>query len=270
MSPLEFVALIAVGLAIGVYATAVGAGGGFLFAPLLLTRHTEAEPSEVAMASMCLVLASSGLAATRLARRGLVDYRAVGLVAAVAAPAAAFGAAATGLLPRSVFAAGFVALLSGLGVYLIIRPKGDAGQVGRGGWRRMLRSREGEIFLYWIPLQRSLIVSTGVAAVTALAGIGGGLFYSVITVRVMRMPVYLAVAASHGIVASIALVVVAFHTASGNWGDPLHDVPPLLIGALIANPVGLRVTARIGQSGLSRMLAAGLLLAAGRVAFEVV
>ena len=37
---------LVVGLVIGVYAGSVGAGGGFLFAPILLWRYPEAPPEE--------------------------------------------------------------------------------------------------------------------------------------------------------------------------------------------------------------------------------
>ena len=268
MDPLTFVALIGVGIAVGVYATAVGAGGGFLFAPVLLTRHAESSPAEVALASMCLVLATSGLASVRLAREKRLDYRAVGMAAAVAVPAGLIGATGTAQLPRDVFAAGFTVLLAGLGAYLIWRPTGDAGTVGRRGWRRMIRDRRGERYLYWIPVRRSLAVISLTSVLTSLAGIGGGLFFSTITVRVMRMPAWLGVPASHAIVTSIAVVVVVYHTATQHFGDPLSDVPPLLIGAMIANPIGLMVASRIRESMLSRLLAIGMLIVAVRVAFE--
>ncbi len=268
MDPLEFAALSGVGLAIGVYATAVGAGGGFLFAPVLLTRHAESSPAEVALASMCLVLASSGLASVRLARAKRIDYRAVGMASAIAVPAGLIGATGTAELPREVFAGGFTALLAGLGGYLMLRPEVDAGAVGQRGWRRMIRDGQGDLYLYWIPVRRSLGIIGLTSLLTALAGIGGGLFFSTITIRVMRMPAWLGVPASHAIVTSIAIVVVIYHTATQHFGDPLNDVPPLLIGAMIANPIGLRVAARIRESMLSRLLAVGMLVVAARVAFE--
>ena len=264
----EFVVLIGVGAAVGVYATAVGAGGGFLFAPVLLTRHAESSPAEVALASMCLVVASSGLATARLAREKRIDYRAVGMAAAIAVPAGLVGATGTAQLPRELFAGGFTALLAVLGVYLIWRPTGDAGVVGRGGWLRLVRDRRGQRYLYWIPVRRSLSVIALTSLLTSLAGIGGGLFFATITIRVMRMPAWLGVPASHAIVSSIAFVVVIYHTATQHFGDPLTDVPPLLIGALLANSIGLRIAARIRETVLSRMLAIGMLIVAARVAFE--
>ena len=262
MDAVEIVALIAAGLAIGVYATAVGAGGGFLFTPLLLWRHGDAEPAEIALASMCLVLASSGLSTLRLARAGRVDFGVVGLAAAIGIPAAIVGALGTSNLPRDVFATGFAVLLALLAAYLIWRPTGDAGQVGQRGWRRMLRDRTGDRYLYWIPVRRTLLATGATGALTALAGIGGGLFFSLIAVRVMRMPVWLAVPASHGIVATIAVVVVVFHTAGARWGEPLEDVPPLLLGALLANPLGLRIAAIANERGLTRLLTVAMLLVA--------
>ena len=59
MSPAEAILLIAVGAIIGAYATSIGAGGGFLIAPLLLLRYPEAEPAEVTTASLTVVLISS-------------------------------------------------------------------------------------------------------------------------------------------------------------------------------------------------------------------
>ena len=268
MDWLEFIGLVGLGVAIGVYATTVGAGGGFLFAPVLLTRHAEASPAEVALASMCLVLATSGLAAARLAREKRVDYRAVGAAAAIAVPAGVVGATGTAQLPREIFAAGFAVLLALLAAYLVLRPVGHAGQLGRGGWRRMIRDGRGETYLYWIPVRRSLTAVGLTSVLTSLAGIGGGLFFATITIRVMRMPAWLGVPASHTIVSSIAFAVVIYHTATQHFGDPLADVPPLLVGVLIANPIGLIVAARIRESWLSRLLALGMVVVAVIVGFE--
>lgn len=262
MDPLEIAALIAAGLAIGVYATSVGAGGGFLFTPVLLWRYPDAEPYEIAFASMCLVLASSGLSAVRMARARRIDYGAVGMTAAVSVPAAIVGALGTARLPHDVFAVGFAVLLGGLGLYLIWRPAGEAVAAAQRGWRRTFEDREGNRYTYWIPVRRTLLITGAVGALTALAGIGGGIFFSLIGVRVMHMPPRIAVPVSHSIVTTIAISSLLFHTASRDWGDPLRDVPPLLIGVLLANPLGMRAAAVVNERGLTRLLAAAVLVVA--------
>ena len=201
------------------------------------------------MASVLLVVASSSLATVRLYRAGFLDVRAVAMVAIVTAPAGLLGAFGTSQLPRDVFQAGFAVLIALIAVYLIWRPTGDAGSLGRRGWRACSAIATATAISTGFPSARTLLATGVTATFTALAGIGGGPFFSLIAVRIMRMPVWLAIPASHGIVATIAVVVVIFHTASSNWGEPLRDVPPLLIGAIIANPIGLRLRRHRQRAG---------------------
>jgi uncharacterized membrane protein YfcA len=42
VTPFKVLLLVGLGLAVGAYSGAVGAGGGFLLTPLLLLRHSEA------------------------------------------------------------------------------------------------------------------------------------------------------------------------------------------------------------------------------------
>ena len=52
MEPIEAVLLVVVGAAIGAYASAIGSGGGFIIAPLLLLRHEDSTPPEITAASL--------------------------------------------------------------------------------------------------------------------------------------------------------------------------------------------------------------------------
>ena len=60
---LEWVFLFGVGFAVGVYAGSVGAGGGFLFAPILLLRYPEALPEEITTATLAAVAVANAAAA---------------------------------------------------------------------------------------------------------------------------------------------------------------------------------------------------------------
>jgi len=261
-------ALIGAGAAIGLYAQAVGAGGGFLISPLLLLRHGEADPAEVTMAALLIVAVSSGISTVLSLRQGHVDLP-VGLVLlAAATPAALLGALGTLQLPREAFASIFAALLVVLGVYLMARPEASAGEPGRSGWRRDFTDGEGRRWLYRIPLARGIASSFGVAFVAALAGIGGGLIYTPLNTYVLRMPHALAVPATHVVIAGLAAVVVIFHAGSGTSGDPLEDVLPLGLGVIVASRFGSRLQRRLGEELLTRFLAVGLLIVGGRTALE--
>jgi uncharacterized membrane protein YfcA len=266
VSPWEFLALIGAGAAIGLYATAVGAGGGFLLAPLLLLRHDDAAPAEVTMAALLVVAVSSGLSTVISLRQGRVDLPVGLLLSAAAVPAALLGAAGTALLPRGAFAAFFAALLLVIGLYLMLRPHAPAGPPGRGGWPRDFTDGDGRRWIYRIPVLRSLLASFAAAFLAALAGIGGGLIYTPLNTHVVRMPHTLAVPASHVVIAVLAAVVVVFHTGAGHVGDPLEDVPALGIGVIVASRLGNVLQRRLGAGLLTRFLAAGLLVVGVRTA----
>lgn len=262
MSPLEIVALLLIGGAVGAYAGAIGAGGGFLVAPLLLWRHTDAPPETITAASLSVAALLSGTAAGLGLRDGRVDRALVLVLASVASLGALVGAAATSLLPRDVFALGFAGVLTLLASYLILRPSFGPAQVGARGWRRQQRDREGSVFVYQVPLRRSLPVGFGIAALASLAGIGGGIILVPVTTRVMRMPHWLGVPTAQAVVCIIALTGAAFQFAAGNadWGSegPMADALWLGIGVVLAAPLGRQLNRRLGQGRLTRLLAVGI------------
>ena len=61
-----WIGLVAIAFAIGAYAGAIGAGGGFLLAPALLLRH----PAAITTATLTVVLAASAKAALAGLRGG--------------------------------------------------------------------------------------------------------------------------------------------------------------------------------------------------------
>lgn len=267
MDPLEAAALIAAGLAIGIYATAIGVGGGFLFTPLLLARHPDVPPEFVTTASLGIVAISSGLSTLFVARERRIDYPVVGLLAGVAIPGAIVGAAGTALVPRDVFAIGVSVLLLVIAAYLAWQPRATIATTIVKGWSRRVADREGNVFVYRFPPWRSVAPIVAASALSALAGIGGGIMYVPLTTRVMRMPHALAVPAAHVVIVTLATTVVAVHLAAGDIGEPLRDLPWLAVGVLLGNPIGRRVLQRMGEGPLMRLLAVGLLLVSARTAW---
>ncbi|MDP6606156.1 MAG: sulfite exporter TauE/SafE family protein [Dehalococcoidia bacterium] len=266
MDPFEAVALVFSGIAIGTYATAVGAGGGFLLAPLLLLRYEDATPSAIATASLAVVVLNSGVSAVTAARARQVDLRLAAVLVAAVLPAGIGGALVTSMLPRAVFALLFAALLAGAGAYLAWRPAQMIVTPISRGWQREFIDGAGDTFRYRVPIARGMVATAGSAAFAALAGIGGGLIYTPLTTRFMHVPYALAVPISQTVNAAMAVAVVTFHIIAGHAGDPMRDAPALALGVVVSVPLGRRLNRRLGEGNLMRLLAVGLLLVSIRTA----
>jgi len=269
LSPAEASALFGLGLIVGSYATAIGAGGGFLITPFLLIRYPDALPAEITSASLAVVAVSSSLSSAVMQRAGRIDWRAAGLLAATSIPPALLGAVLTGFLPRSLFTIGVATLLLILAGYLAWRPSSRFVDPLPRGWKRAFTDGRGDTYLYTVPPIRSGVAAGLAAFVAAIAGIGGGPFFVPIATRIMRMPHPLAVPAAHLAIASIASMVALYHALAGNFGAPLHDAIWLGAGVIAGNPLGQRLNRRLGEGALTRLFAAGLLLVALRAAWSV-
>ncbi len=266
MSPVEAAVLIVVGAAIATYATAIGAGGGFLIAPLLLVRYPDAEPEFVTAASLSVVAISTVTSSAFVTRERRVDYRLVGAIAVVAVPVAMLGAAGTSILPRTLFALGFAALLAALAAYLVWRPEARIVAPVRRAWRRRLVDREGNTFEYRIPVVRSVLPVLGMSFFSALAGIGGGPLTVPLLTRVMRVPHAIAVPSAQVLIALMAISATGLHLATGHAGDPFSDVAWLGLGVVAGNPLGQQLRQRGGEGRLTRLLALGLVIVAVQTA----
>ena len=257
---LEWVFLFGIGFAVGVYAGSVGAGGGFLFAPILLLRYPEALPEEITTATLAAVAVANAAAAAYAWMHRRVDRPLSGALVAAALPAALVGAAATSLMPRVAFALAFGLLLAFTGIYLARRPVAEFAEPLRAGWQRELRDRAGVTFQYRVPVWRSLFAAAAAAGVSTLVGLGGGLFYTPLAVRVMRIPHALAVPTAQVLITAVSTGGVALHLLAGHTGDPLNDMPFLTAGVIASVPLARRLHDRLGEGLLTRALAAGIFL----------
>lgn len=267
VDPLEALLLVAAGFLIGGYATAIGAGGGFLITPLLLARHGETDPALVTAASLTVVAISTLTSVVRVAPERRSDYRLILAMAAVAVPGALLGAAGTSLLPRGVFTFGFAALIASVGAYLVWQPVARQAEPVRRAWRRELVDRDGDRFVYHIPVLRSIAPVIGFSTLAVLAGIGGGLLGVPVMTRIMRVPHTIAIPSMHLLVLMMSTGAVALHLALGHASGTMWDVPFLGIGVIAANPLGQMLRRRLREGHLMQLLAAGLLIVAARTAW---
>lgn len=265
MSPELALLLIAIGFAIGTYAGAIGTGGGFLIAPLLLIRYPEAAPAAITAASLSVVLVTSVGQTVVSARERRADYPVALAMASVAVPAAVLGGYATTVLPRTAFALIFSTILLVIGSYIVLRPVATlAVPTTRWAWRRERIDRDGNHYLYRIPVLSSAAPNAVAAFFAALAGIGGGPLGVPVMTRIMHIPHALAVPTMHALILLQTSAVLTYHFTAGNHAEPMRDVPWLAIGVLLAAPASMWLRRRLGEGMLMRALAVGIFIVAVR------
>jgi uncharacterized protein len=113
------VRLVAIGVAAGVFSAFFGVGGGIVAVPLLILGA--AFPERVATATSLMAIAITATAGVIVfALRGHVDVGYAALVGLPAAVGALGGAALQQRIRTSTLTYGFAALLTALGVWLLV------------------------------------------------------------------------------------------------------------------------------------------------------
>ena len=252
--------LIILGAATGIYAGAIGAGGGFLIAPILLIRHPDATPTEITAAALIYVVINSAIQVLLSIREQRIDGKLILLLAMIGVPAAILGGLTTELIERVYFSFAFGLFLVLIGIYIILRPTTVEDFTPSQGWSRNIKDQQGNLYNYTVPLARTGIAQVGTAFFSALAGIGGGPIGIPVMTRIQRVPHDIAVPSMHLLILIQSLSVTGVHFFNNVGGSPLDDIPWLAAGVLIAGPIAIKVRQRTGEGNLMRALAVGLII----------
>ncbi len=258
--------LVPVGLVLGALGTLVGAGGGFLLAPMLLLLYPREEPRVIASISLAVVFlnALSGTAAYARMRR--VDYRSGLLLSIGTIPGAVLGAWTTALLPRRTFDLIFAVVLIAAAALLLWRPHARTA-LGHGAFHRTVTDADGTVHTYaynpWLAVGLSLVVGY----VSSLLGIGGGIIHVPVLTAVFGFPVHIATATSHFALAIMAGAGTATHVATGAFHSGVRRTLALGVGVLVGAQIGARWSSRVHGNWILRGLAVALLIVAVRLIF---
>jgi len=237
--------LVPLGFALGTLGTLVGAGGGFLLAPMLLLLYPHDEPATIASISLAVVFLNALSGTIAYARMRRVDYKSGFLLSAATVPGAILGALTTSLLPRRTFDLLFAVVLTGGAVLLLWRPHLQA-SFGRGTFARQVTERDGTVHSYSYNPWLAAVLSLGVGFVSSVLGIGGGIIHVPILTAVLGFPV---------------------HIATGAFRHGAHRTAALGVGVLVGAQLGARLSNRVHGHWILRGLAAALILVALRLAF---
>jgi hypothetical protein len=253
-----FLLLLALGFIIGVPASMVGLGGGFLIVPTLILIF--GLPARNAVAVSLLAMSGTTIsAAVGYIRQGRVDYKLALLYDILDVPGVVLGAYLTRFFPSDtltglcgLFVMFIALLLARKQRAVVITETSRAGNTISKGWRRRIRDFSGEEFEYIIrsPFM-ALISSFSGGLVTGLGGLGGGIT-DTITMVLLGVPPHVAVASSELAMALTNGVGVAAHGLLANL--LLEYAIPITIGTVIGAQLGSSLSKRVKAEALRRVL----------------
>jgi uncharacterized membrane protein YfcA len=261
--------LVLLGLAVGAVGTLVGAGGGFLLAPVLLVAYPHDSPQTLTAVSLGAVWANSTSGSIAYARQRRIDIRSGVVFGAATIPGAVGGALLVDVVPRHAFDALMAAALGAVAAWIALRGQGRAAP--RAGSPRLIVDRAGTEWRYTAPLLRGAAYSVGVGFASSFLGIGGGVFHVPILVAALGFPTHIATATSHFVLALMSGAGVVTHAVQGSYtvGHGLRRTLALAAGVALGAQAGARVSTSVPALLIERVLAAALVLVALRLALSV-
>jgi len=240
MSPIDFLLFVIIGCGIGFLAGLFGVGGGFIMVPILVLsyEYVGVSPSvltHMAIGTSLLVVVFSGVtSAYQHRKQGNVDWRAVFIIG--------FSSALTAFATTKL-----AAVLSGRHLRIAF-----AITVMMAAIRMLTESKaKAEKKLELLERPKTLgLMGVGLTAgiVSALAGVGGGVFTIPIMYQILNMPLKLAIGTSSAAIVITALFSVTGYIVNG-IGRP--DLPAWSIGFVdlqrgAALAIGTLLLARAG------------------------
>jgi hypothetical protein len=253
---------------VGVFGTLIGAGGGFILAPLLLLLYPNESPAIITCISLAIVFFNAASGSVAYARMKRIDYRTGLLFSLATVPGAILGAITTGYIPRREFDLLFGVLMTFMAVFLLWRPhpvNGGIHHPPRHGTTRTLTDAEGIVHTYSFSPTLGMSISAGVGYLSSLMGTGGGIIHVPAMIRLLNFPVHIATATSHFILAIMALTGTLVHIATGTFQHGTRRTFVLAVGVLIGAQLGAMLSNRVHGDWIIRLLAIALAFAGLRI-----
>ena len=251
--------LVLLGFGTGAYGVLVGSGGGFILAPILLLFFGMEAQTAVGT-SLALVAVSSLSGGLAYQRYRLVDRRSALLFAAAAVPGSVLAPFILNQVGGSTFRVLFGLLLTGLAIYMLVRPgpPSPSRKVHRSAPSALVRSRhivasDGQVFDYEFnePLATSLNFILGY--VSSFFGTGGGFLRTPILVSAFGFPVRVAVATSIFALMFYSTAGAITHASLGH----VEWYPTFVwagIGLIASAQLGARIATRLRGVWILRLL----------------
>jgi len=264
----ELVLLALLGVAVGAYGTVIGAGGGFVLVPLLLIIYPDYPPERVTAISLAVIWANASSGSIAYARQRRIDYVTGFIFVAASIPGVIGGALLVHLVTERLFSLLFGLLLLGVVVVLLRRPAMVVREPlrGRGVLVRTLRGPEGATYRYGFRVWQGALLSLGIGFASSLFGIGGGIIHVPAMILLFHIPITIAVATSHMVLAFMAGGGTVIHLANGTLsGEALRQAVAIGAGAVVGAQVGAAISHRVSGRAVLGLLSIALVGLAARL-----
>ncbi len=269
---MTYVLLALLGLAVGVFGTLVGAGGGFVLTPVLLILYPHQSALTITSISLLVVFFNAASGSAAYARMRRIDYRSGALFATAALPGSVAGALAVRLVPLRLFDAIMAAVLVAAAVAVVrLRPHAERPSPGGKTTARRIVDSEGTVYRYRVPLRRGAAYSVGVGFLSSFLGIGGGIMHVPLLVGALGFPTHVATATSHFVLVFMSGAGSLTHLAAGVFahGTGLRRAIALSVGVLPGAQLGARLSQRLAGPTIRRILGVALVALAARLLVSV-
>lgn len=253
-SYLQFLWLIPLGFFAGGYGTLIGAGGGFILAPLLLLIYPGEATETITSISLAVVFFNALSGTLAYGRSNRIDFKSGLIFALATVPGAVGGALATTTVSRERFNVVFGLLLIAVAAFLAFNP----GKKTAAGMAQAGRDIHAAPKLNRRMLIAAIVLSALFGFISSFFGIGGGFLYVPALVYLLHFPVHIATATSLFVLTITAFAGSVTHVAAGLFHHGAPHAVALSIGAVIGAQVAARLSQRIHGDWIIRSLAVAL------------
>ncbi len=267
--------LFTLGVATGIYGVLVGAGGGFILAPVLILFFSK-DPEIAAGTSLALVSINSISGFIAYRKSGFIDVRSGFLFAIAAVPGSVLAPFILDVMPGNIFRTLFGVLLLSLAIHMFFRgskAEDDSGYTSDDitlkpalpKWmsftvkERTITAFDGTIFNYRFNESMATIFNLILGFVSSFFGTGGGFLRTPILVSAFSFPVKVAVATSIFSLSFYATIGAAAHAFNHN----IEWYPTLVwggLGLVLGGQIGARLAQRIKSFWILKLLLLVVLL----------
>lgn len=253
-----YLGLLLFGALVGVFGTMIGAGGGFIIAPILLLLYPHESADTITSISLAVTFANAASGSLAYARMRRIDFRYGLIFAAAAVPGSILGAVSTYYVSRWFFDLVFAIILLAMSALVFVKAPASNREVPLD--RVQLDRRK---------LTIGIAISIGVGFISSFLGIGGGIIHVPALAGILGFPIHMATATSHFILAITALIGTIVHIATGTFHHGVRRALVLAIGVMVGAQIGARASQRVQGRVIIRALAVALAIISVRLLFQV-